>query len=76
MSRSLGMAAAVIMIAFAATGVAQARAKYNDNNARPGYAGQVYSSTPVARFVPGRGIVGESCDMPSSVCSNDERIND
>jgi hypothetical protein len=75
MSRDLGMATAVIMIAFAATGVAQARAKCNDNNGRPGYAGQVYSSTPVAHL-PGRGIVGESCDMPSSVCSNDERIND
>jgi hypothetical protein len=53
--------------------------------ARPGYAGPAYSviptdAWPIAqagyRFVPSRGIAGESCDLPSSTCPNDERIND
>ena len=26
-------------------------------------------------FVPGRGIIGESCDLPTSSCPNDERIS-
>jgi transcription elongation factor len=25
---------------------------------------------------PGRHVVGDDCDMPSSTCSNDDRIND
>ena len=28
------------------------------------------------QLVPGRGVVDDSCDLPSSACSNDERIND
>jgi hypothetical protein len=44
--------------------------------ARPGYAGQIYLQAPIARFVPGHGIVGEPCDMPSTTCSNDYRISD
>jgi len=44
-----------------------------------GYAGPAPYSDPVAawtgaRFVPGHGIVGESCDLPTSACSNDERV--
>jgi hypothetical protein len=77
MFHNLSLATVAVMLAFAATGVAHARPMYfHNNNVRPGYAGQVYSSAPVEQFVPGRGIVGESCDMPSSACSNDERIND
>jgi hypothetical protein len=56
-------------------GAANART-INYSQPRPGYAGQAHASAPVARFVPGRGIVGESCDLPSSACSNDYRIND
>jgi hypothetical protein len=51
--------------------------KYHQD--RPDYAGWASTSgAPVGpwEFVPGRGIEGESCDMPSSTCSNDERIND
>jgi hypothetical protein len=76
MFHDLRMGTVAVMLVFAATGVAHARPIYfHNNNVRHGYAGQVYSSAPV-EFVPGRGIVGESCDMPSSACSNDERIND
>ena len=58
-------------LAFAATGVADARA-LNHNQPRPGYDGPVYSAP--SEFLPGRGIVDESCDLPSSACSNEERI--
>jgi hypothetical protein len=53
--------------------------------AHPGYASPAYSVVPVRawtytkpyfRFVPRQSIPDESCDLPSSACSNDERIND
>jgi hypothetical protein len=51
-------------------------------HAHHGYAGPL--SAPHAaptigkdmQLVPGRGVVDDSCDLPSSACSNDERIND
>jgi hypothetical protein len=78
MSKVLNTTTAIIMLGLAATGAAHARGSnhHDYEHLRPGYAGPVYSSAPVAQFVPGRGIVGESCDLPSSACSNDERIND
>ena len=77
MSHILKMATVIGMLAFAATGVAESRPIYFRNNQpQPGYAGQMFATAPAAQFVPGRGIVGESCDMPSSACSNDYRIND
>ena len=40
----------------------------------PGYAGPVYSGRPI-NFAPSRSVVPDSsCDLPSSGCSNDERI--
>lgn len=33
----------------------------------PGYAGPGYV------FVPGQGILGEDCDMPTSTCPNEQR---
>ncbi len=47
--------------------------------ATPGYAATVPAAAaiyagPDPHFVAGRGIVGESCDLPSSNCSNDMRI--
>jgi hypothetical protein len=57
----------------------QARhANYRHRHFHAGYAGPMYSSTPSVgsgEFVPGRGIVGESCDLPTSACPNDERIS-
>jgi hypothetical protein len=50
--------------------------------ATPGYAGPVPAVVPAeaatyagsdAYFVPGRGIVGESCDLPTGGCPNDMR---
>ena len=80
MSRNLRMATAVVVFAFAATGVAQARPiNYQHQQFRAGYAGPAYSSTPRALWrwnVPGRGVADSACDMPDSTCSNDERIND
>jgi len=34
---------------------------------RPGYAGPGYV------FVPGKGILGQDCDMPTSTCPNEVR---
>ena len=80
MLRILRMTMVGIMLAFAATGVAQARGNFDRggvgsvfDQSHPGYAGPMYSS-PSWKFVPGRGIVGESCEMPTSACSNDERV--
>jgi hypothetical protein len=35
----------------------------------PGYAGPVYSVSP------SRSVIDDSCDLPSSGCSNNERIS-
>jgi hypothetical protein len=78
MANILRKATLIAMLAFAATGIAQARAvNYQHYQFQSGYAGPVYSSPSSAatwRFVPGRGLVGESCEMPTSACSNDERV--
>lgn len=49
--------------------------------AGPGYGRSEYLDAPMglpvqpdARFVPGRGIEGVSCDLPTSACPNDVRI--
>jgi hypothetical protein len=51
-------------------------------SATPGYAGPMPAVVPAEAatyagsetyFVPGRGIVGESCDLPTSSCPNDMR---
>ena len=74
MSQILRMGTVIVMLAFAATGVAQARPmNYRNDHLRPGYAHTVYSQAPCET---GRGGAGLVCDMPSSLCSNDERIND
>ena len=43
----------------------------------PGYAGPVYSVRPAGfNFAPSRSVVTDgACDLPSSSCSNDERIS-
>ena len=43
----------------------------------PGYAGPVYSVGPAGfNFAPSRSVVtDDACDLPSSSCSNDERIS-
>ena len=78
MGSILRMTTAVAILAFAATGVAQARPfNYQYDHFRAGYAGPAYSSTSSVtpwQFVPGRGIIGESCELPTSACSNDERV--
>jgi hypothetical protein len=75
----LRMTTVIVMFAFAATGGVQARhANYRHRDFHAGYAGPMCSSTPSVasgEFVPGRGIVGESCDLPTSTCPNDERIS-
>ena len=80
MSRILRMATVIGMLAFAVTGVAQARPiNYRHDHFRAGYAGAVYSQAPRELwpwYVPQLGVQGLACDMPTSTCSNDERIND
>ena len=61
MSKILNVAASIIILGLAATGSANARA-LNHKQPHPGYAGPVYS------FI-------QDCDLPSSACSNDERIS-
>jgi hypothetical protein len=78
MPNILKKATLIATLALAATGIAQARpVNYQHSQFQSGYAGPVYSSPSSAatlRFVPGRGLVGESCEMPTSACSNDERV--
>lgn len=77
MSHILKMATAVVMLAFAATGVAQARAKYTDYGVRPVYASRMSSQAPRELWpwnVPAQGLAGFTCDLPSSTCSGGERI--
>ena len=66
MSKILNTVSAIVIVGLFAMGTAQARV-ITHNQPQPGCAGQVH-------FVPGRGIVGESCEMPTSACSNDERV--
>ena len=75
MSHNLRIATVAVILGFAAMGSANARA-LNHNHPHPGYAGPASALQEPWEFVPGRGIVGESCDLPTSACSNDERIND
>jgi hypothetical protein len=85
MSKILNTTAVVISVSigFAAMGSAPALATWHPVHAHHGYAGPVPSSVShtaltiesVPQFVPGRGIVGESCDLPSSACPNNERIS-
>jgi hypothetical protein len=75
MSKILNIAAAMIIVGVSAMDAANARPLHH-NHFRAGYAGPGHGSTPVAHFVRGRGVVGESCDLPTSACSNQRRIND
>jgi len=78
MSKVLTTAMAIVTLGLAAMSTAQARAiNYQHHHFHPGYASQVYSHAPSVlpwEFVPGRGIVNESCELASSACSNDERV--
>jgi hypothetical protein len=68
--------AAIIILGLSSMGTAQAQPiHFHRNHVQPGYASQVYAA-PAAQFAAGRGTVGLACDMPSSTCANDERIND
>jgi len=83
---SLGLAATGVASAFAHEGRTQKAPRgavhryVGHGPARPGYVGPAYSvilSIPNGsiRFVPGQSMIGESCDLPTSACSNDERIS-
>jgi hypothetical protein len=78
MSKVLIALPAVVALGHASRGPAHARTiDSQHHHFHPGYAGQVQSLAPSAlpwEFLPGRGIVGESCELPSSACSNDERV--
>lgn len=81
--RTTAFVTALLSLGFAATGGASAFASESHRFpvAHRLTAAAYASSAPSfarsgARFVPGRGIVGESCDLPSSACSNNDRIND
>jgi hypothetical protein len=74
MSKILNVAVSIIILGLATMGSANARA-LNHKQPHPGYAGPVYPSVGSWGFVPGRGIVGESCDLPTSACSNDQRTS-
>jgi hypothetical protein len=67
MSKVLTTAMTIVTLDIASTGFAHARPiNYQRHHFRPNYAGQVYSQAPSVlplKFVPGRGIVGESCEL-------------
>jgi hypothetical protein len=78
---AIGFAAVVAAPTFAASAsMAKAATNYHTDKRhhRPGYAGPAPTDNQQlsgAWFVPGRGIVGESCDLPTSACPNEERIS-
>jgi hypothetical protein len=78
MSKVLTTVPAVVALGLAAIRPADARAiNSQHHHFRPGYTGQVYSLAKSAlpwEFLPGRGIVGASYELPSSACSDDERV--
>ena len=86
MSHILRIATVGVMLAFAATGAAHARGNFDRggfgtafNDSHLGYAGLVHSQTQRELwpwYAPQQGVLGLACDMPSSTCSNDERVND
>ena len=85
MYKVLNTTAALAILAFAATGDAQARSDQHHHH-HSGYAATVYSQAPRASgpwYVPVRSVRGRACgqvgsasDMPDSTCSNSWRIND
>jgi hypothetical protein len=87
MSKVLTTATAAAMLAFATMGAAPALAtNYHDyrpwNQAQtlaPHYAMHYYGGpkSPMwPSFARAQGVAGLACDLPSSTCSNNERIND
>jgi hypothetical protein len=66
--------AAIIMLGLATIGSANAR-PLNHYHPHPGYAGPTSASHEPWEFVPGRGIVDDACDLPTSACPNDARPN-
>jgi hypothetical protein len=88
MSKILSSAASVIALSFSFAVVGSDSTLAHEVHhrhrlhAHHGYAGPlpVSHAAPTIGYgmqlVPGRGVVDDSCDLPSSACSNDERIND
>jgi hypothetical protein len=88
MSRILNRTTGIIMLGLVTMGAAHAHAA-NHNPYGPGgqiqaqaqpqytmrYDGGIKSPTWTA-VGSGRSVAGLACDLPSSTCSNDERIND
>ena len=79
-SRVAALATIILTLGFAATGVVPAFAHtqmspratvHHHVTYRLGYADPTGQNP---QFVTGRGIDGASCDLPSSGCSDDERI--
>jgi hypothetical protein len=80
MSHILRMVTVLAMLGLVATGSAQARGEKFDRGGfgsvfdQPLYRYYGGFKSGPAFFVPGRGIVNEPCQMPTSACSNDERV--
>jgi hypothetical protein len=74
MSKIVNVAASIIILGLAATGSANAR-PLSHHQPQPGYAGPASALHEPWEFVPGRGIVDESCDLPTSACPNEMRPN-
>jgi hypothetical protein len=86
-NRKVAFAAVILSLGFAAAGAAPALADVGPTQispratvhrhvaypfGRPDYAGPAPSSS--LQFAAGRGINAASCDLPSSGCSDNERI--
>jgi hypothetical protein len=75
MSKVFSTATAIVTLSLASMGAAHARSiNYENHHFHPGQLSLQAPSVQPLEFVPGRGIVGESCELPSSACSNDERV--
>lgn len=80
MSKSFSTLAVVVGLSFSFIPMGSAHARpnnYQHHRFHHGYASPVYLSAPSIgpwEFVPGRDIIGESCGLPSSACSNNKRV--
>ena len=76
MSKILRTAAVAIglSLSFASGSVHARPINYQHHRFHHGYAYSSPASVGPWEFVPGRGIIGGSCDLPSGACSNDERV--
>ena len=78
-NKAMAIGALVLSLGLVAAGEASA-ARPNEAHIRRELRGAVHHNfdgpayaTPGFTFIPGHGIAGEACDLPTSDCPNDQR---